>query len=333
MYVPAVVGRGQALLALKRDDQALAAFESALALDSSLTDLRPRIDVLRFRNLQQLIANARSAAASGRAEEARAAYARAIEASPESAFLHRELAMLERKQGNAQAALQHFRRASELDPGDASSLVQIGELLEQQQDHAGAEAAYRKAADIEGTPELTKRIAALTERAREERRPTEFRVIADAPQITRADLAALIVVRLEPLLRTAPQRDVVITDTRGHWAADSITQVARAGIIEPFENHTFQPRARLRRVDLAIAASRVLRLLAATRPNLRARFDERPRIADMPAGHLNYPDVAVAVAAGIVPLLDGSRFDMARPVAGAEAIAAVDRLRALASTP
>src|SRR5512139_3739095 len=61
-YAPAVVGRGQALLGLKHDEEALAAFESALALDPSLTDLRPRIDVLRFRNVQALIAAARSAA-------------------------------------------------------------------------------------------------------------------------------------------------------------------------------------------------------------------------------------------------------------------------------
>ena len=52
----------------------------------------------------------------------------------------------------------------------------------------------------------------------------------------------------------------------------------------------------------------------------------------MPMGHLNYPDAAVAVASGVVPLFDGSRFDMARPVSGADAIAAVDRLRALAAS-
>jgi tetratricopeptide (TPR) repeat protein len=51
-YVPALVGRGQALLALNRDADALAAFETAVAADPSLTDLRRRIDVLRFRNVQ-----------------------------------------------------------------------------------------------------------------------------------------------------------------------------------------------------------------------------------------------------------------------------------------
>jgi hypothetical protein len=49
----------------------------------------------------------------------------------------------------------------------------------------------------------------------------------------------------------------------------------------------------------------------------------------MSPSHLNYPAVAAAVSAGVLPLLDDGRFDIERPVAGAEAIAAIDRLRAL----
>jgi hypothetical protein len=49
----------------------------------------------------------------------------------------------------------------------------------------------------------------------------------------------------------------------------------------------------------------------------------------MSPSHLNYPAVAAVVSAGTLPLLDGGRFDTERPVSGAEAIAAVDRLRAL----
>ena len=49
----------------------------------------------------------------------------------------------------------------------------------------------------------------------------------------------------------------------------------------------------------------------------------------MSESHLNYPAAAAAVSAGVLPLLDEGRFDIERPVSGAEAIAAVERLRAL----
>lgn len=330
MYVPALVGRGQALLAQRRDTAAIEAFEAALAADPFLAEVRRRVDVLRFRSLQDVIAAARAAAAGGRVAEARSAYERALQASPDSAFLQRELGLIERKQGDVDAALDLFRRAAELDPGDAASLIQIGELREEWQDFSGAEAAYRRAADIEGSGDLQVRIASVAERARDTQLPVQFRAIAGSNQVTLGDLAALTGIRLEEILRAAPVREVVITDTQGHWAASWIAQVARAGIMDPLANHTFQPSTRATRADLAGMVGRVVALMAASRPDLRSRLAEHPRIADMAEGHLRYPAVSVAVASGVMPLLDGGRFQAARPVSGAEAIEAVARLRALA---
>jgi tetratricopeptide (TPR) repeat protein len=331
-YVPALVGRGQTLLALKRDTDALAAFEAALAADVSLADVRRRVDVLRFRGLQDIIEAARLAAAAGRLAEARDAYQRALLASPDSAFLHRELGMLERKQGNVDAALDRFRRAVELDSADAVSLVQTGELLEERGDFEGAASAYRRAAEIEPSADLTARMAAVAERVRDARLPPEFGLIAEVSQITRGELAALIGVRLEDVVRESPTREVVITDVQRHWAAAWITQVARAFIMDPFANHTFQPGDRITRGDLAAAVSViVLRLADSRRPDLRVlQMADRPQVADMPPGHLSYPAVSNAVRSGVMPLLDGGRFEAARPVSGAEAAEVIARLRALA---
>lgn len=71
-------------------------------------------------------------------------------------------------------------------------------------------------------------------------------------------------------------------------------------------------------------------LLAADRPGLRPYLTERPRVADMAAGHLSYPAAAVAVASGVLPLAEGERFLVGRAVSGEEASGAVARLRALA---
>jgi len=329
-YVPALVGRGQVYLAMKSDASALAAFEAALAADPSLADVQRRVEVLRFRNVQQTIEAARAAATAGRLDDARVAYERALTLSPDSAFLHRELGAVERRRGAPDPALQHLRRAVELDASDAASLVEIGDLLAEREDFAGAEASYRRAAALEPAPELSAKIAVVAERGREARLPGEFRAIPASPQITRGELAALVGVRLERVVASAPERQVVVTDTRGYWAADWITRVARAGIIEPFENHTFQPRTQVRRGDLAAAVSRVVTLLAAGDPALRKRIAARPAIADMTPSHLSYNAAAVAVSSGVMPLLDGGRFQVGRVVTGAEAVDVVERLRAIA---
>lgn len=326
-YVPALVGRGQALLALRRDDEALAAFQQALAVDASLSDLRRRVEVLQFRNVQEVIERARTDAAAGRLADARVAYERAIATSPESGFLYRELGIVEHRAGDGDRALEHVRKAIELDPDDAVAWVEAGAILEERGEYDGALASYRKAAELDPDRDLAARIGAIAARAREAKLPAEFHAIAQSPQITRAELAALLGVRLEALLQ--PVRQVVITDVRNHWAAPWITRVVNAGVMDAFENHTFQPQTRLRHSDLATSVSRVVALIAERRPDLRQKMAERPRIADMSAGHLDYPAVAVAVSTGVLSLTDG-RFQVSRPVPGAEAIDAVSRLQMLA---
>ena len=118
-------------------------------------------------------------------------------------------------------------------------------------------------------------------RARAElaRLPAEYRAIDEPPQITRGELAALIGVRLAPLLQPDRRVDAEpITDVRTDWAATWILAVARAGVMEPFANHAFQPRAVVRRVDLAQAVERLLTRVAALKP-AAARAWESARVA------------------------------------------------------
>ena len=144
-YVPALIGRGQAMLELDRDADALASFEAALAKDPSLTDLRSRVDVLKFRATQDMLARAKAAADARRWDEAAAIYRQAIAASPDSGFLYRDLAAVEQRAGQTANALEHYRKAVEIDAGDARSLAGIGAILESQGDVVGALAAYERA--------------------------------------------------------------------------------------------------------------------------------------------------------------------------------------------
>ena len=332
--VSAMVGRGQALLALNRTADALAAFRAALEVEPSLADVRQRVEVLSFRNVEQSVADARQAARAGKTDEAIQSYNAAIASSPDSPFLYRELAAVERQKGNASAALDHFRKAASLDPTDARTFEQIGELLEQANDFEGAAKAYGDSLTIEPNAAVEKRLDAVRARLALARLPAEYRAIDQAAQVTRADLAALIGVRLAPLLDGPRSRDAaLITDVRNHWAATWIVAVARAGVMEPFANHAFQPRTVVRRTDLAQAVARLLEKIAAQHPGQRSWESARLKFSDLGAGHLAYPAASMAVAAGVMTLATGDAFQPSRPVSGAEAIAAIDKLQALAGLP
>ena len=164
------------------------------------------------------------------------------------------------------------------------------------------------------------------------RLPSEYRAIDQSPQITRADLAALIGVRFASLLQAGRRPDVaVVTDVRTSWASTWIMAVIRAGIMEPFPNHAFQPSAPVRRIDLAQVVSRLLARVAVNGPEPASAWQSaRLMFSDLSVGHLQYPEASVAVASGVLAVGPDNSFQPSRPVSGAEAVDAFGRVEALA---
>ena len=259
----------------------------------------------------------------------------AMASSPDSPFLYRELGAVERQKGDAVSALDHFRKAVALDPSDAKSFTQIGEVLEVRGDFGGAATAYAAALAIEPSAEVEAKLDAVHARAEAAKLPAQYRAIDDLAQITRGDLAALIGVRLAPLVQVERRHDaVLITDVRTHWAGAWIVTVTRAGVMEPFANHAFQPGTVVRRTDLAQAVGRLLARIAALKP-ARARPWEsaRLRFSDLAPGHIAYPAASVAVASGVLTMGSDGSFQPSKVVSGAEAVEAIRRLEALADLP
>jgi hypothetical protein len=281
--------------------------------------------------MERQIAQARAAAGANRYDEAIALYERAIASSPDSAFLYRELAGVERRAGDTDKALDTLRHATTLDAGDAASFAQLGEILESRDDLEGAAAAYGSALAVEDTPAIEARRAAVLDKLALSRLPEEYRNIPTAPEVTRGELAALIGIRLAPLLQgMAPVDAFVMTDVRSVWAEPWIMAVTRVGVMRAFDNHTFQPGAVVLRVDLAQVVERLLARVAVLAPaEARTWQGARGRFADIDAANLAYPAASAAIAAGVMTAADGT-FQPARPVSGAEAVAAVSRLEQLA---
>ena len=99
-YVPALVGRGDALLGADDVSGALASFEGALAAArGAMARVERLVGELRLRVMSERYDDALEAVAAGRLSDAEVAYADMIAASPESAFLYVELARLKQRQG------------------------------------------------------------------------------------------------------------------------------------------------------------------------------------------------------------------------------------------
>jgi len=331
-YAPALAGKGDALLELGRNDAALVAFQSALAADPGLTALRERVGVLKFRVAQDNIANARKAADAGRFDEALRRYQSAIVASPDSEFLYRELASVQHRSGDEAAALTNAQKAAQMDPSDVRALTIVAQVLEAQRAWPQAADAYAAVNALEPNDATASKIDTMRENAAFDAMPEEYRHIDQSPAITRAQLAALLAVRLKAILRPARgSGGMVVVDTRGNWAAQWIFEVVRAGLMDTFANHTFQPSSTVRRGDLAQAVSRSRAIIGEQKPKLLAQWhDAHPAIPDVSPSNLSYPAVAMAVSSGVMATVDNGTFQLARPVSGSEALETVSKLAALA---
>jgi hypothetical protein len=121
---------------------------------------------------------------------------------------------------------------------------------------------------------------------------------------------------------------------RGDWAASWILAVARAGVMEPFANHAFEPRTVVRRIDLAQAAERLQSRNALLKPAAaKAWGSTQWPIPDVAPSHLAYPAASTSVAAGVLRTGPDGSFQPSRVVTGGEAVEAIQRLEKLAGLP
>ena len=327
-YGPALSGLVQANVALENYDEAVAAMEKLTALDPKRD--RTQLEMLRFRQVQELIENGRRARQTKRLEEADSIFSRALALSPQSAVILRELATTEVALGQLDEAEAHARRAVTLDANDADAHATLGAVFEARSRGYEAAAAYARAAALDD--KWKSKAEALKAAANTTLLPPELRGLETAPSVTRAQLAGLIGSRLERLLAVAPRRaPEIMTDVQGHWAAPWIVPVTQAGVMDAFANHTFQPGAAVKRGELAQAVSQLLRVaLAARSADLAKWLSARPQFPDVGASNLYYRAAALAVTAAAMSVDETGRFFPTRPANGAEVMAAISRIEQLA---
>jgi tetratricopeptide (TPR) repeat protein len=320
-YLPALVGAGSTAFRRGDGDGALAYYRRALEVEPSNPLVRKRVGALKLQVAERQIAAAQSARAADDPGAAADAYSVALEAAPELATVRLDLAELLVERGDVSGAVSTL----EADPsGDRQVSLRLAALLLGDGRSEDALAVYRRLllrdpADADASRGARAAQAALDFAAQ----PEEYRRIADASRVSRADFAALLAVRVPALARVAGSAPRVAVDISASWAREHIAAVLGLGIMDVYPNHTFQPGATMRRGDVARAVARVLDRLGV------ARSATGPAPSDMGPSHLDRDAVMRVVGAGLMELGPGGAFEPWRPVSGREAVDIVEALAAL----
>jgi len=331
-YLPALVGAAEVDMGAGDDAAAVVMLQAVVKLDPTRESAKSRLEMLRVRLVQQQIDDGRKAREAGRFDDAQTAFERALTTTPDNPLVLRELALVELGRGRFPVAESRIRQALQIDADDAEAYALLGEVLEREGKFGDAADAYGRAVAIDPRAGWRDKRNALRQKADEAALPSDFRAIASAPRATRADVAAMIGLKLgDVLARSTRHIAVVATDVRGHWAAQWIVPVTQAGLMDVLPNHTFQPEASIRRRDFAQIVADLIGLFGAERAADVSRWKSaRPRFSDLAGPGGAYQAAALAVAAGVMTP-DGDRFSPDRALTGAELSTAVARLQQIAA--
>jgi tetratricopeptide (TPR) repeat protein len=317
---PALVGAASAQTRLANPEGTLAYLRRAQAARPDDPGVRKRLADVKLQVTERRVATARSLVGGGRPAEAIEEYRKALDVAPELGALRLELADLLRRQGDVTGATATLAA----DPlGDRQVLLRLGEVLVEQDDLAAALDVYRRMLTRDPRDAEAQRRAVETREAMElAGMPEEYKRIPSTTRITRADLAALLSVKVTALARVPGGEPEVAVDVSGSWARAHILKTLSLDILTVYPNHTFQPGATVRRGDLARAVARVLDLL-------RWPAGRSLDVTDMTRNNLFYDAAVRSVAAGLMDLTPAGAFEPWRPVSGREAVDVIEALTRL----
>jgi tetratricopeptide (TPR) repeat protein len=319
-YLPALVGAGSTALRRGDADAALELYRRAQATAPGDPLVRKRLASLKLQVADRHIGRAQAAAAAADLETAAREYRGALAAAPEIAGLRLSLAEVLLQQEDPDGAVAVLAA----DPTrDRQVRLQLGAVLLQRREYARAEEVYASLlARDPGDAAARAGLAATRDGLEAATMPEEYRRIPGADRVTRADLAALLLVRVKALRRAPTGEPKVAVDISGCWAREQIASALALDVLDLYPNHTFQPGATVRRVDLARAVARILERVGWPRA-------AAPVPSDMTRAHLDFDAVERVLGAGLMALAPSGGFEPWRPVTGREALDVVDSVARL----
>jgi tetratricopeptide (TPR) repeat protein len=225
--LPALVGMGSVAIRNGDMEGALALYKRAAAVAPDDPVVRKRLASLKLQVTDRRMSEAQAALERRDADAAAVAYRRALEVAPEVTGVRLALAELLAGRGERPAAIELLE--ADLS-GERQVLLQLGRLLEEEKEYARALDVYtRILAHGPGDEDARAGQRRAREGVEALAMPAEYQAIAESTRVSRADLAALIAVRVPALRRAGAGEPLVAVDIGSSWARDQIARVLALG--------------------------------------------------------------------------------------------------------
>ena len=324
--VLAHMGLAQVALARGDEAQAYSQYLEILKREPDHAWAKPRFEALREKRTEEFTSEARRAVAAGDPEAGKEAYLKALFYSPESVEANLKLARIYRKEKNAASAALHYKAASAGDPKDRTILEEYAETLFEAEQYGRSLDVYELVAEEDPKDKAIRdRIESLKNRLGIYELPNLYNDIPASEAISREELAALVAVKFKGVLEGGEAPPTILVDIATSWASKFILKATAQGVMESYENHTFQPKKIINRAELAETLVRLVNFLK----NKGYRFapqmtPDRVQVSDVPPDNYFYAPIVQIVAYQIMDLGPQRTFRPDAVVRGREAVGAMD---------
>lgn len=309
-------------------DQALASLNQVMAIAADYPGLQQSRDIMKLKATEMHLSRGRALSDSD-PEEAVRNFELARQLAPEIPEIPLEIGRVYIKENQCEQALPFLQEADTTMDSNVEVKSDLFNCYADLQKYDEAMQVYEALALIKpGDADMQKRVQSIRRILALRKLPEEYQMIPTTDRVTRSQLAAYLVLNLEFLKKyNSGMPSSIIVDTLDNWAKSEIQKVVDLGIMDIFPNRTFQASAAITKLELAKAASRILEILEADH-----RVNVEPSdtiIPDLARSNIYYPMVAHTLGAGVISLDNDGKFNVNRPVAGAELISMVNRFQAL----
>lgn len=259
--------------------------------------------------------------------------------------------------GDIEQALVEFQKAHSLNPDDLDFTIEIGELFLTQNDYMMAEGyfqdvltknpnyvpamvamgkahldqqrydkaleAFKQALAIEPNNQDAAEWLKKTQTNRiQDNLPPQYSAIAASPEVSRGEVAALLMVEfaLENRL-PAPSKRVIISDITNHWAKPYIIKAVQFDLISLPPDRYFRPDEPMRKGELAQTLDLLLKKLGAPLP-----LASGGSFSDVYADNQYADAISRVQAAGLMSASDNT-FGVVNSLSGAEMTQIIARVK------
>jgi len=146
--------------------------------------------------------------------------------------------------------------------------------------------------------------------------------ISSSESITREQAAAILYSKLNKQIDSINKNPSIIIDIERSWAKDFIKRIVFASIMKVEDNHTFNPKKQITRMNAAIIYYRMINLFDI---NLKRKRYEK--ITDIPEYHIQRDKISLIVSNNLMSLNSNNRFNPSKYVSGKSFIETVEKIK------